>query len=136
MAYIEVPAESLKGMLAAKGFTEMVVNKEVVYERANHIDPNLKVRVYTSLAVGEEKARKCGGDAIRCCLVFNRFGKTWGIAKAKRVYRSGKLEDVLDRTLERAREMYALANQFASHKCSCGAPRWLDSGRCVAKCGA
>lgn len=91
-------------------------SEEEVYERRHDRDDRYAVRVYTSILRGAEEARDCGADAIRVVALFvdGKFHyppRTVPIFKATRVHRTGSVEAVLDRMIERAREAYAAANQ-------------------------
>jgi hypothetical protein len=84
---------------------------EVVYERAHKVDPRYKVLVYTSIAIGSTKARDCGADAIRVVALFDSgIGGTIEARKMTRIFRTGSVEAVLERMLERMREAYAKCN--------------------------
>lgn len=138
MAFNPVPSEVIHKTLESAGFSPTVSGKEVVYERANHNCPSLKVRVFTSAKVGASKVVGCGKDAIRIVLIYTApDGKTYPVGKksdAKRVYRTGETADILSRLLDRARCKYGEANEMAKiPPCKCGAPKWL-SGNCAAFC--
>lgn len=113
---MEVPSGRLFSFLEEKGFSLTVKYREVVYVRAHHRDPRYKVLVYTSVRAGDAKARGCGVDAIRVCAVFEDVdmnGAPWskGVAKLPKVLRTGTVEGVLERVLERAREAYSVINK-------------------------
>lgn len=110
--YVHVPAEQLKAFLVSKGFVETVRYREIVFVRAHAVDPSYRIMVYTSIRKGEENARGLGQDAIRVCAVKDiGGGKTIPIAKTPRVYRTGKVEDVLARMLVRMREAYDVCSK-------------------------
>lgn len=121
--YVEVSREALLGALEKAGFQRWKPHPgcfgctEIVYVRQHHLDPTMFVKVYTSISERAEDARGCGADAIRACLIFERWdaaAKRWitgGLYKASRVYRTGSEEAVVERTLERARECYGVANK-------------------------
>lgn len=137
-----IPFEALNAFLTAKGFIgrqpESLGLKahEWVFERANHNDGQLMVVVYTSAVSVKGTVRWCGKDALRVALVADLAdGRRIGLARSKRVNRCGETAAILERLYERMREMYALANQMAKGaRCSCGAPRYPDTGKCVRKC--
>lgn len=105
--FVSVPAEQIETFLQGKGFVRTVRFSEVVYVRA-HEDKRYRVMVYTSIRVGASTARDVGQDAIRVCAVKDvGDGKTIGIAKLPRVYRTGSVEKVFERTLKRMRIAYA-----------------------------
>jgi hypothetical protein len=133
-----VSSEALHSALENAGFTQGVAGKEVIYERANHHDPRLKVRVYTSAKVGSSEVVGCGKDAIRVRLVYvASSGKVFPVGKKSdcaRVYRVGETSDILDRMIQRARDQYKVANAMAKKApCKCGAPRWA-TGNCSEFC--
>jgi hypothetical protein len=135
--YIEVPREALTGFLEAKGFQlDPTGRGELVYARTNHNHPHLKVKVYTSLPLVGGDVRGLGKDAIRVCAVYEppSPARGWGIGKEPRVYRTGSVDKVLARMLERMQEAYGLCNSYAKKHCpGCGAPTWPDSGKCLNK---
>jgi hypothetical protein len=117
--FVNVPADVMRAFLESKGF-EPVTNRskrEVVYERPHARDTRFKVLVYTSIANGSTTARKVGADAIRVVALFEPGGEQQPQArKFKRVFRTGTVEGVLDRTLERMREAYAKCNAGVKEK--------------------
>lgn len=135
MAYNPIDTQILVDALESAGFTGTKVGKEVVYTRDHHKDSAFRVKVYTSAASGKANVKAKGKDAIRICLTYVLGnGKERGVAKAKRVFRTGTDTAIVTRMKSRMREMYDLANKMAkSAYCpDCNAPRWLDSGKCVA----
>jgi hypothetical protein len=72
--------------------------------------------VYSSIQRGAEEARGCGEDAIRVVALFADARHQWPartipIFKATRVHRTGSVEAVLERMVDRAREAYAACNR-------------------------
>jgi hypothetical protein len=112
--YVEVSREAFCKALEAKGFTQdqKALGNEIVYVRQHHFDKTMFVKIYTSLPKNRDEARGCGDDAIRVVLIFDNptTGKSGGLYKAPRVYRTGSEERVIARTLERARNAYQNAN--------------------------
>jgi hypothetical protein len=120
MAYIDVPAEAIRAALTSAGFRLMdreggsIYNEEVWF-RAHAGDAKFAVKVYSSVKRGATGARACGSDAIRVVAIRHdptskdpRFEGTWkGLWKAKRVFRTGTVDGVIARMLERMREAYA-----------------------------
>lgn len=123
--FVEVSREALFSALEKAGFKQWAARSgefgcsEVVYQRQHDSDPTMFVKVYTSIAHRAEEARGCGQDAIRVCLVFERFDEkinrhvSGGLYKAPKVLRTGSEAKVIERTLERARECYREANRRA-----------------------
>ena len=116
--FVSVPAAAIRERVAAAGFRLLPGSsrEEEVYERPHDKDDRYAVRVYTSILRGAEEARDCGADAIRVVALFvdGKFHyppKTVPIFKAVRVHRTGSVEKVLDRMIERAREAYKAINK-------------------------
>ncbi len=107
---VTVPADTIIAFLKSKGFTERdamkVRGNEIVYERAHKVDSRYKVLIYTSVRRGATVARGIGKDAIRVCAIFEQGSDSRGICKLPRVHRTGTVDGVLQRVLERAREAY------------------------------
>lgn len=111
--YVEVNREAFCRALEEKGFVQdPKAQGEIVYIRQHHFDKTMFVKIFTSLPKVGGDARGCGDDAIRVVLIFDNpaTGKSGGLFKASRVYRTGSQEKVIERTLERAREAYQNAN--------------------------
>ncbi len=112
--FVEVSRKAMVDAFEKAGFIGDADGGELVFTRRHALDPSMVVKVYTSMpgyAGGD--ARPCGEDAIRVCLIFEnaRTGRSGGLYKAKRVFRTGSEAKVIERTLERARECYAEANR-------------------------
>jgi len=116
------------------GFSEVELsNHEIVLEREHHGDPQLVVRIYTSVSSTGATVRSKGKDAIRVVLLgrSDRVGIV-GLKKTKRVNRAGTTQAIYDRIRSRAREMYTVCNQMhRGEHCSCGAPRYPGTSFCV-----
>lgn len=113
MSFVSVPAAAIRERLAAAGFKLLPAARgEEVYERRHDKDSRYTVKVYSSIQRGASEARGRGTDAIRVVALFKNTG--WNgfkcIHKAKRVHRSGSVEGVLERMIERAREAYGYCN--------------------------
>jgi hypothetical protein len=126
--FVQVPAAAIRSRLAAAGFrpVDSKLGTEEVYERAHDRDPRYAVRVYSSLTRGADGARDCGQDAIRIVALFTDSQFHWParvtpVFKATRVHRTGTVDGVLDRMIERAREAYAAINERRLGQASAGA---------------
>lgn len=120
--FVSVPAHALRSRLIAAGFELLPGAGEEVYERRHARHRDFAVKVYTSIARGKSEARGCGEDAIRVCVV-RYFAWHGGMAREQserdarglqseaRVYRTGTVEGVLDRMIERARDAYGFINE-------------------------
>ena len=131
--FVPVPAAAIRDRLAGAGFklnTELKFGEEV-YDRAHDRDPRYVVRVYTSIQVGTEGVRNRGSDAIRVVALFCDAQHHWParvmpIFKATRVHRSGTVETVLDRIVDRAREAYGACNAHRTRSATSGDPNGSD----------
>ena len=114
--FVPVPASAIRSRLAAAGFRLVpAAHGEEVYERPHNIDGKYVVKVYSSIQRGADEVRECGEDAIRVVALFADGRHHWParivpIFKATRVHRTGSVEAVLDRMIERAREAYGACN--------------------------
>ena len=112
-------AKKIKETLLTAGFHKVPNAGEDVYERAHHKAEDIVVRVYTSVYRGE--VRESGEDAIRVAAIYN--GR--GIAKATRINRTGDMEKITERLLERMREVYGKVPSIT--RCPrCGAPQFVS----------
>jgi hypothetical protein len=115
--FVPVPATAIRSRLAAAGFSLLPASVgEEVYERPHNRDARYVVRIYSSIQRGAGEVRACGEDAIRVVALFvdGKFyspPRTVPIFKAVRVFRTGTIDGVLDRLIERAREAYAACNE-------------------------
>lgn len=110
--FVHVPAAAIRERLTAAGFRLVPAQRgEEVYERTHDRDSRYTVKVYSSIRRGESEARECGADAIRVVALLETSTKVYPIFKSARVYRSGTVEAVLERMIERARSAYARCNE-------------------------
>jgi hypothetical protein len=118
--YVEIPADAIRVRMADAGFRRISHNgSEEVYERRHHIDPRYAVKVYSSVTSGTKSARGCGEDAIRVVAIFyHKPSEAKAIMDSIKVLRTApekmspqkRIEHVLDRMIERAREAYRVCN--------------------------
>lgn len=129
--FVQVPFGEFDTFMQSIGCKRLEAPRgsEIVYERTHDHDPALVVRIYSSFANGADTARSCGEDAIRIVLSVNGRG-VWSCPK---VLRTGSVQAVLERTRERAREAYAMANAMRkAPRCSrCQGYCYPDSNKCV-----
>lgn len=116
--YIPVPRIIMCNTLEKCGFIPSTDDHgyELVYERRHHIDPTMYIKVFTSMDVEGGDSRRCGSDAIRVAVIFKnpRTGVVGGLYKSPRVNRCGRsAEDVVLRTIDRARSAYMFATKRA-----------------------
>ena len=94
--------------------------RELVFSRK--VNDNTDVRVYTTISGG--KARGKGKDSIRVTAVYTaRDGKTRGLVKNRRVHRTGNVDAITDRMIERMRDVWRKAAR--PERCGCGAPKFV-----------
>ena len=111
--FVDVPVAAIRERLAAAGFKLLPANSgEEVYVRAHDKDNRYTIKVYSSILRGTEGVRGCGSDAIRVVAILTvGSGKVYPIFKSARVYRTGSVEAVLGRMIERARAAYARCSE-------------------------
>jgi len=115
--FVQVPATSIRERLVGAGFRLLpAAVGEEVYERTHGRDARYSIKVYSSIRRGADEARGCGKDAIRVVALLTTPNKVYPIFKSARVYRTGSVEAVLDRMIERAREAYAACNGHRKEK--------------------
>lgn len=140
--FITVPADAIDSFLTSRKFTVSVAKAkgfgtkgEKVYRRVSKDNPNLAIVVYSSVSDGEAGSRRVGTDAIRVALVGKVGGENgteWGLHKTKRIHRTGTVEGVTERILDRVMDCAKFAaDTFAAPCPKCGSPTYKDSGRCV-----
>ena len=120
--YVEVPAHRIREVLLAAGFRLMEGNGysygnegEEVYFRAHDKDASYAVKVFSSITRGRQTVRGVGQDAIRVVAV-RHVGSWVGVWKGKRIHRTGSVDAVLERMMERARDAYAHINLLLKRK--------------------
>jgi hypothetical protein len=100
---------------------------EDVYELA--VSSKITIRVFSSIVNG--MCRGNGEDAIRVVAIYRRAdGKDQFLLNETRVNRTGAMTDIVNRTVERARDIYRelVRRKNAKMVCrSCGAPTFLSS---------
>lgn len=122
-------AACLLVMLANSGFVEMATTntKERVFYRMVE-GTKIRVMVYTTIVgQGDDAEVRCiGKDAIRVCGVYRDSAKKdRGVAKETRINRTGTVEAIVDRVLQRMRKVYVISRDLP--KCQCGAPMFTSS---------
>jgi hypothetical protein len=123
----QILAVEILSRLHTAGFTKEPargITKELVFSRP-HPKTGIRVVVYTTIieAQGIPQVRQQGKDAIRACALYStREGKERPVAKAEhRVFRTGEIADIADRTIQRLRDVWAGVSK--SGCCTrCGAP--------------
>ena len=120
--------------LDTAGFTEVPRDDpypfggEKIYCRTEGLPKGMKIFVYTTV-INDNKdgvvdVRQAGKDAIRVSAVYaTKDGKTRGLSKEVRVNRTGNIEDIAERMLQRMRGAWVTCTK-AEH-CKCGAPKFV-----------
>lgn len=129
-------ALQILGKLEDAGFKHEPLTKKMakpymaerIYTRHDGLPPGMKVQVYTTIiGDGEDvpiEVRASGKDAIRVCAVYvTKNGQTRGLSKETRVNRTGNIEDIAKRMIERMRKAW-MTCKTAEH-CHCGAPMFV-----------
>jgi hypothetical protein len=120
--FVEIDSKLLEDFLSGCGFRRIVQGSEIVYVINHKKHESVRVKVYTSIKVGENLARPCGADAIRVVAAYegqrpvarpgSRSSTNFGIFKAKKILRTGSQEAVTARLHERMREAYAFGTDW------------------------
>ena len=102
---------------------------EKIYARVDGLPPGMKIQVYTTVIGDNEnvpvEVRASGKDAIRVCAVYvTKDGETRGLSKETRVNRTGDIEDIVDRMIERMRNAWRTC-KTAELCASCSAPKFV-----------
>lgn len=108
---------------------------EKIYARVDGLPPGMKVQVYTTVIGDNEnvpvEVRASGKDAIRVAAVYvTKDGKTRGLGKETRVNRTGNVEDICERMLERMRGAWMTCK--TPTRCKCGAPKFVTKNNKLA----
>ena len=123
--------EALLAAFASKGFTVVAGggNTETVVAFPVKGMERVEVRVYTSVVNGSVRA--LGKDAIRATALYtNVEGQVRGLASDARVFRVGMVADIVERAVQRARDVYGAVRTVA--RCRCGSPMFTaKSGKVV-----
>lgn len=117
-SYVEVPAQAIEGLLAGMKFERKVQREEVVYERRSSRNPDVVMKVFTSIRVGRSAVRGCGKDSIKVAVVFDNGRKQFGIGRFSPVFRVASVESVLSRLRERMVEATKRANEWIDQQAS------------------
>lgn len=127
-------AHQLLDTLSTAGF-KPVTRKgtyEAMYARGVPEAPGLRVLVYTSIEPYQHRpgfaVRVKGSDAIRVLVEYaSKDGKPRGVSNESRVNRTGRVEDICDRMLDRMRGAYSYARKPRRCK-DCAAPTFKSKG--------
>jgi hypothetical protein len=110
--YVEVPREVFEAAMTEAGFKEEGKRGQLMFVRRHHRNPELMVKIYSSIPRNASEARDCGEDSIVVCAVYEPpFPQRSRPLYRQRVFRVTSPEGVMERTLERAREAYGTLNE-------------------------
>ena len=128
-------ADAVTDTLRAAGFTQASADRlpprtrEMVFERevTNSGKSSIVIQVWTSIENGY--MRTAGKDAIRVATVFIRDdGNQRGVAKERRVHRTGEIDAIAQRMLGRMRD--AWKGVASLPRCSqCNSPKFTSKIR-------
>lgn len=132
----EALAISLEIAMDAAGFKQEdgASYKEIVFSRSVG-ETGIRIQVWSTIIPGGwsgRQVRGVGADAIRVTAVYKtKDGKDRGVISSTRVHRVGEVGAIVDRTLERARGVWAKVK--TGERCPrCGAPKFTaKSGKLV-----
>lgn len=110
--FVAVPAETIERWLQEKKFERTVHGNEIVYTRKSQRNPNVVMKVYTSIRVGQQAVRAAGKDAIRVCVAFEGARRNFGIGRFNPVLRVTSVESIFNRLKERLLEASKRANEW------------------------
>lgn len=111
--YVAVPAEAIEKFLQDNKFEKGQQGNEVVYHRCSQRNPSVRIKVYTSIRIGQVQVRNAGKDSIKVCAVFDNGRKSFAVApRLNPVFRVTSTESVLTRLKERLKEAAELANKW------------------------
>ncbi len=113
--FFEVPAAEIEKFLSSKSFVRGIQGNEVVYTRKSRRNPDVLMKVYTSIRVGRTAVRSSGKDSIKVCVVFDSGRRSFGIGKFPPVFRVTSTESTLERLQHRI--------MMAAHR----AEEWLNT---------
>ena len=115
--FIAVPAADLEAFLQKRKFVRGKQGNEVIYTRHSSVDPNLFIKVFTSIRDGQTAVRAAGRDALRICVVWdNGAGRSFGVGKFDPVFRVHSVESVLKRLDIRMREAAQRAKDWLAEQ--------------------
>lgn len=107
-------AGALEVALINAGFHVVAEPGEVCYTRLHNKIKDVQIRVYTTIPQGLNMVRDVGKDAIRVCAIYTPMDikKRRGLFKESRVYRYGEIEEIVIRTIQRARDVWATISKI------------------------
>ena len=125
-------AAALVNMLHQSGFEEVQLPNTKERTFARPVNESIRVVVYTSIV--DDAVRGKDYDAIRVTALYTTRrpvlnNKEQGIIKDRRVHRTGEINGkggIVDRTLDRMRNVWSLSSPPKCTCTSCGAPKFIS----------
>lgn len=118
--YVAIAAGVLQSFLESRKFIRSSCGREIVYIKRSVRNPDVCIKVYTSIKVGERTVRASGRDSIKVCCVFDNGRRSFGIGKFPPVLRVDSEASILSRLDARIRSAAARATEWLDQN---GAPR-------------
>jgi hypothetical protein len=119
-------ATHIREALTTAGFTVQPASRhgeEEVWKRGVE-GTKFQIVVYTTITGNQ--VRSVGKDAIRVVGLYENGGKVKGKLKSRSVHRKGKVEDIKERMIQRARNTWSDCKSNGT--CHCGAPLLVSKG--------
>jgi hypothetical protein len=110
--YVAIAASALQNFLESRKFVQSFCGREIVYIRRSSRNPDVCIKVYTSIKVGERTVRASGRDSIKVCCVFDNGRRSFGIGKFPPVLRVDSEASILARLDARIRAAAARATEW------------------------
>ena len=114
--FISIPSHEIETFLQNLKFERGVQGQEVTYSRRSKRNPDVVLKVYTSIRVDSSAVRSAGRDSIKVCVIFDARNRSFGIGRFPPVLRVHSIKNTLDRLFERLHEATKRANQWISEE--------------------
>jgi hypothetical protein len=98
-SFVNVPPEAIETPLKQLGFFRSVEGAQVVYEKRHDCNPDVRVKVYTSINSDGSQVRRRGKDSIRVCALVQGRDKTYDIGKFPYIARVSSVDHVVKKLL-------------------------------------
>ncbi len=111
--YVEMDKNSFLSYLNFHKFIQDVnaYGNELVYKRYSSRNPNVVIKVYTSIAKSGTQ-RTNGNDSIKVAVVFDNGKRAFGIGKFPPVFRVTDTDSIIDRVHSRILDATKRANEW------------------------
>lgn len=112
--FVNVPPEAIEDPLRMLGFARSVESAQVVYEKRHDVNPDIVVKVYTSINADGSQIRRRGKDSIRVCTIVCWTRKTFGIGKFPYIARVSSAEHVVRKMLATVKQAWERGAEWHS----------------------